>query len=129
MCVRTFNGTDVDISCTKNPSHEEEIKLNALRIESKVWGFGCLLVLVVLWMICANIPCLNRQFYQLKYEKYVRTETHTCTKKKLQEKAEEQAGNISGEALERIFSNEVNDEEAWIEISEPTFHLKCLNSR
>lgn len=36
LCVRTFNGTDVDISCTKNPSHAEEIKLNALRIESKV---------------------------------------------------------------------------------------------
>lgn len=56
-------------------------------------------------------------------------QTHICTKKKLQEKATDQANNISGKALEEIFSNKVNDEEAWTEISKPTFHLKCLNSK
>lgn len=36
VCAHTFNGPEVNISCTPNPTQAQKIKLNALRTESKV---------------------------------------------------------------------------------------------
>lgn len=46
-------------------------------------------------------------------------------KENLQKKAKEEADKICDESLNRIIPEKVNNEETWIEISEPTFHLNC----